>query len=496
VSRDETRGPRRRGAGRRGLLALVLVGAVAAVGCRDAIELSRRFDAERDRWRTDRLEAGWRQRGGIGPERRARLRDFHLRIARRHGGKRAPTASELADPDVALRFRIAGSSALYAADLASVQGASEEVAREYDRVAEVYEFDRGIHVRARIGEGWTRERLGQTERALALYEELVVRGPVETEGWFGSAEVLLLDLEPHLAIVARERFGTEAARAVALRSVDRLEARRKEGGGGRRLVLRLAECRFLAGDWERGLAELEPLFDSAGSDEERADLALEIAQAAEFGAGDLERAEHWYRRSIERGTAIPSAAEARLRLGDLLTRTRRAGEGLDLLDELLGLGARVLQHREAEALVAKSRALVALDRWEDALPVLDSAIGLDPGDPWSLVAAADVHARMRGFTRPEAGPAARTLVAAAERVPSPAGPSGPPRRWSEFEAERRSRDVWRRAVRELLRVAGSADDSDTRSAARTQAGRLARERVRDAEWAERIDPGGGSAESP
>ncbi len=467
------------------LLALGLVAGMCGTGCRESVEMVRRWDAERDRWRADQQESGWiREHGRLGASHRERLRESHRRIATRYGSANSPSEAELRDRDVALRLRIAGSSALYAADLAANGPATPELLVEYSEVARVYAFDRNLSIRAGLGAGWTAERLESPREALSIYVELLrdqaateaARGPGAR---FGMVQALLVDLEVHASILAGSALEPGGANDVRLGGARRLEAW-GEGGesrpGERRIDRRRAELHFLAGEWDEGIALLVPRFEEAGTVDERAEIALVLGEAAEFGARDAERAEAWYREAARQGEDVPSAAEGRMRLGDLLTRTGRAWEGMRELETLLGLGARVLEDRRAEILVLKARSLVALDRWEDALPSLRDATLLDPGDPFVLVAAAEIHARLRRFTRPAAGPAAREFVSLAETVPGRAGPAYPSREWAEWAREVRRRAAWRAAVEELRTVARSAADEELARAAAEAADRIGRER--------------------
>jgi tetratricopeptide (TPR) repeat protein len=453
--------------------------------------MSRRFDAERTRWQADREELRIRDDfgGDLPPEKREHIRELHIEVDREYGVEEPPSSASLANADVARRLRIAGASALYAAELAAHDDSNEELAEEYARIGRVYDFDREVAIRAGIGEGRTREHLGDLRGALDRYVSLLDGPAARAPGRLGSGDLLLLDLEIHSGLLARRCLAPEEAQGTIRRVVRRIE-RRTDGWDANpvrsRLKRRRAEGHFLADNWSEGLRELRELADSAGSAEERAELELLLGEVREAAGVDRSAAEASYRKAAAQGDRLMDGAAARVRLGDLLIRSGRAWEALEVLDALLGLGARVLEGRQAEALVLKARSLVRLDRWEDALPVLNRAAALEPRGPFPLVAAALSMRRLRRFTRPVSEPAIVRLVEVAERVPSEHRWARVPRPWVEVFREERTRGAWRDCVEDLLLAARIASDQEVRSRARAEAARLAEERLRDVEWAETI----------
>jgi tetratricopeptide (TPR) repeat protein len=464
---------------RAGRLTASVALALVVGGCGRDTEFALRFEAERARWLADRAEA-------VAPDAHERLREIHARIAERYGPTGTPGARELADRDRDRRFRIAGASALYVADLTATLGEIPAAATAYGRVAEVYAFDTGLAYRALLGEGHMREALGEQARALSLYETLLANYPAvrhgtdAPEGAPTAVNERLLDLEIRTLLLGADVLSRSerSARAAAIRERTRAVVSRSPAGAVRRRLLRhLAETYFAEGAFATGLSELATAAATARG-EEAARLALEAGQARLRGGGSLREAESDYRRALEHGVGTWVEAEACLRLGEVLWRLGRPDEGLALCDRLLELRPRQTEGRRAEGLLWKARCLVAVDRWEDALPVFAAVPRAEPGSPWGLVALGEMLARQRSLYTPTAAlSTAAEAVRVAAAVPGTSPLANVGAGWVRTVRREREREAWRDGVEVLRSLARRWPDESWAEAARAESTRLARERV-------------------
>jgi tetratricopeptide (TPR) repeat protein len=460
----------------------LLVAALAVTGCAGPDELSRRFEAERARWKADhRREAAAEP---MAPRTRAALRLTYGAIEREFGAAERPGPDVLARPDARLRLEIAGRAALVRADLAA--SASKELAAEYARVAEIYGFAAELDQTARVGQARTLERLGDDVGALTVWDGfLAAHSKVP-----GAPETLeLVDLELHANVLAGRAHGQKRARERRARVRAELAWLAEEWGeapGRRSVERRLADAYLLDERWDEGLRVLAGLTADGGSPEEVAELELAQGTVHEVATRDLDRAEEHYRRALPGGDETMAAAEARLRLADLARRRGRPREGLAMADSLLIFGARVLEGREAEVLWVKAKCLVALTRWEDAIPAFARAARVDSESPFRIVAALERYERFRGLLRDVPAGAAEDFVAAAAAVSAGPAPPVVPLDWQQETRARDLRRVWRDGVDGLVQLADREGASDLGRAALAHAARLASDRAARPDQAESL----------
>jgi len=437
-------------------------------GCGET-ERSRRYQLESERWRAMRTEQRWRETRRSGPELDADVVALHRDISRRWGMTEPPGITVLRDPDAVERLRLAASSALLAADLEARAGPTRELAEEYDRLGRVYGFDPDIRARAGLGAGKIWEGLGDRLHALGVYRRYLGRDgrPAPAPGPLDRVDAFEVDLEIHAAMLARDELPPDEAREVILAIQDRL-ARTVETWQDRpgvdRVRRRLAEASAILGDVPTAIETLEDVCGRALPGDERSELLLELGDLHYDREDRPAEAEVRFRESALGGDEIPAAAEARLRLGELLVRRGRAREGLEVLDQALRLGARVREGRQSEILYWKGRALVALGQWEDALPVLRDGATAEAGSPLALAAAGRYRDRLAGL-RQAAVPGDLLLVETAERVPDPDGRVTVPRSWAEEERRARREAHAREGISALSRVAQTAADPEVRARA-------------------------------
>lgn len=456
--------------------AALVVALIGLTGCQET-SLSRRFDAERDVWRAERQEADWRKDFvAPGPEIDARVAELHERIEARFGAAEPPGAAWLKDPDHVERLRLAGLSAFRAADLRARTSSEREMAQEYARIGRIYGFDHALRARARLGEGKVWEKVGERRRALEVYRDYLERPGrlIKTSAPVSRVEQFDVDLEVHLGLLAAAELRRAEAREWQAESRARLEQTVKGWGerhGARIALRRLAEISAVLGDAEQAIFDFDRLLESASSVDERAELLLLTGILFDDELGDADQAEQRYRAAARTSEIVRSAAEARLRLGDLFVRERRPADAVKEVDKLLALGARVLENLESEALYWKARGLIALGRWEDAVPVLRRASTIDPASPFALASAAlyrDRLARLRSGNQGE-----ELFVKTAEAVPDAAPPFQVPRAWVDTVREQRQAAIWRQALDPLDDLARRARDAEIRERAAVQSERLA-----------------------
>ncbi|MBZ0268220.1 hypothetical protein K8I85_08690, partial [bacterium] len=175
-------------------LALACPLLLAAGGCLDARpELVARHAAERTRWLLDHSEVQWSP---------AQIRAAHAEVARRFGpdGEVPPEGTQ-AREDHRVRQAIAGSSALYAADIrARMEGASWELAAEYGAVAERWPQEPELLFLGRLREAATLQRIGARHEAMAGFRTLL-GSPADS---VATPEMRRLrsDLEVHAALLS------------------------------------------------------------------------------------------------------------------------------------------------------------------------------------------------------------------------------------------------------------------------------------------------------
>lgn len=434
-------------------------------------EMVLRHEAERARWHADRNEAHWTTE---------QTRTAFAEIARRFGPVGEPSDAQRASADYGTRQAIAGSSALYSADLtARLQGASIALAEEYSSIADRWANQPDLQLLGRLREGATLQRIGDRHGALAAYRDVQRQGTRIDARAFPWSRELLIDLEVHVALLALElESDTDAAqtltraRALLRRRAEDLQGRPE----GRLAIRREAEIAFLAGDTEAALAGMESLCAQAASPRERAELQLALGEMHQYARHDPRTAEAWYRKAVQQGPLEPAAAEARVRLAELSLEQGEPQIGVRTVDELLTLGARVLKGRESEARYWRGRCLLELGRWMDALPAFEEGAKGDPGSPFTLACAARVHRRVSEFRSEETKGATARLLAVAAQVPPPS-PVEVPQDWAEAWREDRAAFAWKEGVEELSAVARQLEDPGTAAAAREAAGRILRERT-------------------
>jgi hypothetical protein len=127
-----------------------------------------------------------------------------------------------------------------------------------------------------------------------------------------------------------------------------------------------------------------------------------------------------------------------------------------------------------------------MTRWEDAIPMLARISREDPGSPFALLAALDRLRRFRSLLRETPVEPARDFVAVAEAVPDGGSPPVVPLDWRGHLRGERHREAWRRGVAGLVDLSRRERETDLGRAALVQAARLARERARDAAWAQSL----------
>jgi tetratricopeptide (TPR) repeat protein len=477
-------------------LLVALAALAASVGCGADGEFVRRFEAERLRWRADREEVRLRAAGELGDrELSVILRARHGEIALSFGASEPPSAGELDNEDTRLRYRIAGASALYRADLGARFGSSEEALGEYEEIARVYGFDRELACRARLGEGRVRERTGDLAGALTSFEQVLAIRPAwrvsedaqETEVF---ADPLLLDLEIHCLLLLRETSDPARFRA-RLAEVEGQARERIVRAGTEKiattLAQRLAEILFLEERWAEGCAQLEQAAGKMPAGGERASLLVRLGEVRRDAMKDPEEAEAAFDRAADDGLGTPVAAQARLRLAQLIMGAGRAAEALAVVEDVLATSPSRVEMWRAEALLTKARCLKTLGRWEDALPVLASVPAADPASPLGLVALEEMVIRMRSLYTPElAVQGAEDAVAVAERVPPVVPPVEPRFSWDEWRRARTERERWKEAVSFLRAIEEWWPDAPFASAALEQGVRLANERAHDESLARRL----------
>ena len=471
-----------------------LLVACALGACESTSEFSRRFDAERARWRVDREEVELRSGEDVPTDSTiARIRALHAEVGSLYGATEPPPATTLANHDARLRLQIAGSSSLYDLDLAAQGQPAAEIADAYAALARVYTFDPALWFRARLGEASLRERLGDAEGALGVYRSIVHEGRgaagVSPASVPLADDELVLDLHVHAGILAVESLAPDAAarelRSLTVSITDQL-ASETDSLRTLRLRERLAELQFLEGRWDAGCALLDSLAREVSLPARRAEWILLRANVLQYLTDHVDLADAGYRDVITVMDGSQVATEARLRLTELLLDRRRGSSALGLIDDTLELGASLLDNRSAEARYWKGQALVAIGRWEDAIPVLHEASQWDPDSPYALLAAIERQRRLARLTRPSARelPA---LVSLAESVPANAYPGRVPKSWSDLLRERRARELWRESIEGLLTTTRDVREVSVRERVILAAARLARERAGDEAWARSLE---------
>lgn len=453
----------------------LLVAVVFLVGCNET-SLSRRFDAEREVWRAERQETDWRKEFvAPGPEIDARVAELHERIEARFGAADPPGASALGDSDTVQRLRLAGLSAFRAADLRARTSSERDLAQEYGRIGRIYGFDHALRARARLGEGKVWEKVGERRRALDVYREYLERPGrfAKTSAPVSRVEQFDVDLEVHLGLLAADELGRSEARELQREARDRLQQTVKAWGdrhGATIALRRQAELSAVLGEAEQAIFDFDRLLETASSVDERAELLLLTGILFDDELDDADQAEQRYRAAARTSEIVRPAAEARLRLGELFVRERRAADGVEEIDKLLALGARVLENLESEALYWKARGLIALGQWEDAVPVLRRASATDPASPFALASAALYRERLARLRSGNQGE--ELFVTTAEAVPDVTPKFQVPRSWAETVRTQRQKGVWSRGLDPLQRLGREARDSEIRSRATAQSERL------------------------
>ncbi|MCA9751463.1 MAG: hypothetical protein KC591_04680 [Gemmatimonadetes bacterium] len=459
---------------RRRTFALAVTLAVVLGGCGSS-ERSLRFDAERARYWARRDETSWRAAGLAADSLSARVARRNAEIEQEFGAAGAPGIAELRDPDTVARLRLAAESGLLATDLRASKEATEEIAGEYDRIGRIYRFDPDVRARASLGAGKVWERLGQGDRALDVYRAYLGRDgrPTTGIGPVDRVEAFDVDLEIHVALLARELRSRGEAETIVREVRDRLRRTAElwaDRTGVSRVKRRLAEANALMNDQKAAREGFEEVLRDAAPGDDRAEVLLALGMLAADARQNTD-AETWWREALREGDEIPAAAEARVRLGELLVETRRPRDGLEVIDGFLALGARVREGRESEALYWKGQAFIARGQWEDALPVLREAALREPGAAHALPAAGVYRSRL---TRLRAGPQAgdQLVVKAAEADPGIPPEIRVPRTWESDRRRERLDEFRQQGLRVLRTVAESAADPDLRERARAQLDRL------------------------
>jgi tetratricopeptide (TPR) repeat protein len=441
-----------------------------AGGCLDARpELVARHAAERARWEIDHTERDWSP---------AQVRAAHAEIARRFADGEAPPEGTQAREDYRVRVAIAGSSALYAADLrAGMEGASWELAAEYGAVAERWPHEPELLFLGRLREAATLQRLGARHEALAEFR-LLLAAPADSAATPETRD-LRCDLEVHtalLAVAVAERSDVTRVLADAGRRLAAEIERRGAGTASRRPRRRAAEIAFLAGDTRGARATFEALAGDAATPDERAELQLAIGEMEQYAEGDTDAAEHWYRRAAEEGALLAAAAEARVRLVELSAVQGRPKVGVRSADEVLALGARALGDRASEAQYWKARCLLDMGRWTEALPSLIEGSQGDPASPFTLACAASWYRRVENLQEAGRLEATARLLAVAAAVPEPK-PVDVPMDWARAWRAERSRFAWEEGLEALREVARGSGDPAEAATAEKAAGKILRERT-------------------
>lgn len=454
-------------------IALLATVSACAASHEEAVQ---RFEAERTRWKADRLERRLTLAGADSSVASRRLQHEHTEIARRFGPDGRLGANSILDPDARVRYRIAGSSALYAVDLEARESVGEEACAEYSGIAERYAFDSEIALRARIREGLARERRGEESAALAAYER-ALETPPSGDPFAGNDvpvhEQLRADLEVHVALLARDLRSVADASDVVRRSVDRLRARAEKWAGHageNRLRRRLAEALAIADRGEEAAALLQELLGAASTGEARAEFALLIGEVEEVTRHRPDEAETWYRRAVAEGIGRPIGNDARLHLGHLLRAAGREREAADFFSIAIISGASTTAAHRAEALYGQARCMDDLDRREDALNA--AARGATEAGPFGLACAARRARQARDFDTPGAEQEMNDFVARAGREPGPRGGAPSLKDLSQAVRREREAEAWADVVAELRVVAAARNGTALGEAARETAARF------------------------
>jgi hypothetical protein len=461
--------------GRAGLA--LLAGLATLAGCAGSSEEAvLRFSAERARWKIDRLE---RRSAADAPDSAAfvaRVRREHERIAGRYGPEGTLPAGASLDADARVRYRIAGSSALYALDLATRDEVTPEVCAGYADLAKRYDFDPEVVVRARTHEGLARQRRGDVTQALQAFASAL-------EATFPTAasdvaevppyELLRADVEVHVALlVSRTQSAAEAA-AAAQRGAERLGPKvdawsGKPGDGW--LDRRRGELLALAGRGEEAVQRFEKIVAATAPGEDRSAIALLLGEVEEVALGRNDQAERWYRTAVTEGTGRPIGTDARLLLGHLLRSTGRPREAADILAPAIVPGASTTGEDRAEALYDTARCLEALDRSEDAL--LAVTRGATEEGPFALGCAARRARRTRDLDSPDSGRESEALVARAAREFGARVKALSLRDYTRQLRVAREDEAWRDVNAELSGVAASRPGTSLADSARTLIGAI------------------------
>jgi tetratricopeptide (TPR) repeat protein len=464
--------------------ALLLAIAAVFAGCRGMNELELRYEAERLRWRIDRAERRQRaSRGSHGEKEVTELRRLHDEVQRRFGAETPPTPEMLQNPDTIRRLRIAGASSLYGADLAAAFDPSTDTLEEYAHIARTYAFDRELGYRALFGQARLLEKLGRLAEALDVYLVLLERYPPipprDPAASLPSLNPVLLDMEVHVLALA-QRVDPQKLADLSAKMLPLLESRDREWSGTkleRPVSLHRSHALFVAGQWDEGLHALQRARDLAPSDPERAVDGLEITQVLWRGKRDLRAAGEAARLAVERGAGTPLEAEARMDLAKILLQEDRVAEAIEQLDELLRVRPRFLEGRQGEAYYLKGMALVALKRWEDALPRLEGVAEVDAEGCFAIEARIEMMRRLRALQFESGEQAARGAVDLARRVRSSTESREPPFGWDGFWWRPIEEEKWARCIRSLREIADAFPEGDLAASALEQAERLEKERI-------------------
>jgi tetratricopeptide (TPR) repeat protein len=461
------------GTGRRALVVAVV--AFGAAGCGASPDESvRRFEAERVRWHLDRFERRAGAWGVRSQEAVAELRRRHVELAARFGPEHPVEASATLDPEVRLRYRIAGSSALYAAELAARDGTDESLREEFASLAERYAFDPEIAVRSRIRAGLAWERDGNFDAALASYRRALDLPDADADS-VPAWERLRGDLELHVVVL--EHDGVAEASDIARGARDRL-ARRAEAWSGRPgerwIRRRLAEVCAVLGDGDEAARILLDLVESAAGSDEGAELQVRLGEVQESLRGQHADAEACYRRAGAEAAGRPAGIDARLHLAALLHATDRPREGADVYAVVVAASVAPGDPARVEALWGRGRCWDALGRWEDAIPAFSRATHEE--GPFAIAAAARLSQRFREIGHPKAEETTRAFVERAGR-PGWLGRDGAALR--DWASARREDREWQ-AVAEVLEELGilAARGTALADSARAAQRRVLEERAR------------------
>lgn len=447
---------------RRGVACIVLLAMLPA--CAGGGDAARRFAAERARWHVERVERRAGPPEALSESVRAELRRRHAQLADRFGPERALPAGAAVDPEARRRCRIAGASALRAAELAPRETPDTERRSEFAAIAERYAFDPEIAVRAHVEEGLALEREGDLPAALDAYGRALARqdAPSDTaSGW----ERLLADVELHVVLRTREAESAAEATAAASSARARLTSRAERHAGrpdGRWIRRRLAEVCAASGDGETAAAILADLLATAlatttGSDE-AAELAVRLGEVQELLLDRPDEAEVLYRRAGSEAAGRPAGTDARLHLAGLLRAKDRARDATDVYALVIAAAVAADDPARAEALHGRGRCWESLGRWEDAIPAF--LRGAEEEGPFALACAARLSLRFRDMDHPEAAGTMRAFATRAEL----ASRSRPPARtlldWAAAVRRQREARAWAEVLDELAVVAGGRGGSD------------------------------------